>query len=281
MTSDINGTVVGLQGFAVSSAAPQDGYILVWDAADGYWKPQLPTKLNKQYFTANGTWTCPANVNSVLLIGCGGGGGGGGVSINNLQGCGGGGGALQSTCVVAVEGGTTYTITIGDGGTGGAGQYGADGNDTTFDALAAFCGAGGGARYTPEVGGIAVRMDYYGSGNPDTLVQQIAQGGSGGDPAGPSLIVPRAGNRNSVGGYVGGNPGTDNGNNGGGGGGGAGPQGNGGNGGNASTGTGGTGGNGLNAAANSGAGGGGAAAYGGVAGNNGGDGGSGYLYVIW
>jgi hypothetical protein len=77
--SDINGTVTGLQGNSVSSEEPTDGYVLTWNAMDGYWSPK-PTQLNQQttYFTSSGTWICPDNVTQVLLIGAGGGGGGGG-----------------------------------------------------------------------------------------------------------------------------------------------------------------------------------------------------------
>lgn len=35
-------TVVGIQGHHVSNHAPQDGYILIYDAADGYWLAQSP-----------------------------------------------------------------------------------------------------------------------------------------------------------------------------------------------------------------------------------------------
>lgn len=43
---DLSGThisqiVMGLQGRAVSSAAPTDGYVLTWDQADGYWHPAI------------------------------------------------------------------------------------------------------------------------------------------------------------------------------------------------------------------------------------------------
>jgi hypothetical protein len=62
MSSDISQTVIAIQGEAISSVAPQDGYILVWDAADGYWRPQpqqASKQLQTQTFTSNGTWTAP------------------------------------------------------------------------------------------------------------------------------------------------------------------------------------------------------------------------------
>lgn len=99
MTSDINGTVTGIQGNAVVSqtlGSSQDGYVLTWDNADGYIAakpiPQQSSGLRKDYFTSNGTWTAPAGVTNVLLIGCGGGGAGAGFGNNYYPGGGGAGG---------------------------------------------------------------------------------------------------------------------------------------------------------------------------------------------
>lgn len=97
MTSDINGTVIAIQGNAISSAAPTDGYVLTWDATDGYWVARLSAKstsLQSSYFTSSGTWTCPSGITSVLLVGCGAGGGGGGAcNGSNTGGNGGNGGS--------------------------------------------------------------------------------------------------------------------------------------------------------------------------------------------
>ena len=74
----------------------------------------------EQVFTSSGTWTAPAGVNAaqVILVG---GGGGGGQSSGNAAGGGGGGGAVV-TRNLAVTPGTTYNVTVGAGGQGGAGQ---------------------------------------------------------------------------------------------------------------------------------------------------------------
>lgn len=40
--SDVNGTVVGLQGRDVDSAAPSDGDVLTWDNGASKWTPQAP-----------------------------------------------------------------------------------------------------------------------------------------------------------------------------------------------------------------------------------------------
>lgn len=103
-----------------------------------------------QIFTADGTFTAPANCQGVFLIGCGGGGGGGtgagnGVSTNEYW-CGGGGGgaALASVMFVPVTPGANYAVAIGAVGTGAVGgtsfSPGTSGGDTTFGSLATFKG---------------------------------------------------------------------------------------------------------------------------------------------
>src|ERR1700733_3309513 len=114
MTSDINGTVIGIQGTPVSSVNPNDGYVLTYVAADSEWEPKsIPTSSgtlnNNAYFTSTGTWICPAGVNYVLCIGAGG-GGGGGAANNTVYGGGGGGGSVQQTSYVNVTPNTTYTV---------------------------------------------------------------------------------------------------------------------------------------------------------------------------
>jgi Glycine-rich domain len=118
------------------------------------------SKASTQTFLSNATWTAPAGVTSVTLYGIGGGGGGGGAgrpphttsTTTRGGGGGGGGGAVASYNIVSVVPGSSYTITIGAGGTtaagatsdNGNGTNGNDGADTTFGSLATFCGAGGG-----------------------------------------------------------------------------------------------------------------------------------------
>ncbi len=282
MTSDINGTVVAIQGNAVSSIAPTDGYVLVWDGADGYWIPQPPTGLRKAYFTSNGTWTAPAGITNILLVGCGGGGSGGSYTYpggGTAYGNGAGGGALQSTIYATVVPGTTYTITVGAGGAGTTNNSGNDGSNTTFGSLATFVGGGSGGVWQSINPGISVKDASW---LPQSFANNVApypQPAMGGCGLGTvSNNNAGIGQLNSINAYAGGSAGTTSGNYGGGGGGGAGPQGAGGSGGNGNNA--GVGGNGTAAAANTGAGGGGGG--GGTTGNpTSGAGGSGYLYVIW
>lgn len=109
---------------------------------------------------SNTTWTCPAGVTQVILIGCGGGGGGMGgakATVNSLAY--GGYGACVTQQVVTVVPNTTYSVTIGTGGSGGAGRastgggnIGNSGGYTVFGFLATFPGAFGGV--APGAGGL-------------------------------------------------------------------------------------------------------------------------------
>lgn len=99
--------------------------------------------LTSQTFTANGTWTKPAGVTQVLLIGSGGGGGGAGSASANAAVSGGQGGAY-GTILVDVSAVSTVSVTIGAGGAGGAIADGGNGGNTTFGALATFKGGAGG-----------------------------------------------------------------------------------------------------------------------------------------
>lgn len=69
--------------------------------------------------TGSGTWTTPQNVFSITIECWGGGGGGASGGGSNLQGNGGGGGGAYSQISIANPA-TSYTYSVGAGGTGGA-----------------------------------------------------------------------------------------------------------------------------------------------------------------
>lgn len=299
MTSDINGTVVAIQGNPVEAetlGANQDGYVLTWSNADTQIQAQPSVGLQSQIFTSNGTWTCPANVYNIWLTGWGGGGGGGGGYGNNSAAMGGSGGAgaLQTTLVCAVIPGNVYTITIGSGGSGGAGGkssgsdavVGSYGTDTTVGSIFTASGARGGnwsgittagwLAGVPQTGGDVGNSDF----SPQSAggISWFAGTGFSGYGSTTGLYSGNAFGNNK---YSGGdNAGGASSYGGCGGGGGGGPNGSGGNGATAGNNT--TGGTGSSCSANSGAGGGGG---GGTSSNNyggsGGNGGSGQLTIAW
>jgi hypothetical protein len=226
--------------------------------------------------TANGNWRCPSDVTTILATGFGGGGGGAGsLSAGNVSAGGGGGGAIQSTISITVTPGTLYAIVIGAGGAAVAvGNQGNPGTDTKFNGGGAgplsgqWSGASGG-NFGP--GGQCFLAN--GGTNLFTAITSVGFGSMASGGAG-TVGAPLAGQRNSVGGFVGGAAGAIVTNTGGGGGG-AGPEGAGGAGGTGSTTNGGTG---TGAANNTGAGGGGGGS-GTNASGGGGKGGSGKLYL--
>lgn len=81
------------------------------------------------------SWTAPADVTKIEITLCGGGGGGnGGEANDSRQGAGGSGSVFYD--VLTVVPGTSYTITIGAGGTAGtAGNLGGTGTTSTFGGL--------------------------------------------------------------------------------------------------------------------------------------------------
>lgn len=105
----------------------------------------------RQEFLSSGTFTVPSGVAVLSLTGCAGGGGGSnGISFGN-GGSGGGSGQGVINFPCPVTAGTTYTVTIGPGGS--AGVYGLQGGATSFGScLSPLAGGGGGNN--PVFGGI-------------------------------------------------------------------------------------------------------------------------------
>lgn len=105
-------------------------------------------RFSEAIFLTSGTWTCPAGVTKILVSAMGGGSGGnGGQNASSLSsgGSGGNGGnaVVLQTVILDVVPDTTYTITIGAGGTAGAasGGVGGAGGNTSFGALMTWYGA--------------------------------------------------------------------------------------------------------------------------------------------
>ena len=89
-------------------------------------------------FTGNGSIIVGTNPQTITYFAVGGGGGGG-----SYYGGGGGGGGVQQGTVTLTQG-TTYTVTIGQGGTGNLGGPVTNGGNTTFATITALGGGGGG-----------------------------------------------------------------------------------------------------------------------------------------
>jgi len=114
---------------------------------------------NMQVFTSSGTFTAPAGTTNYLVEIWGAGGGGG--FLNNAGpywGCGGGAGGYAKAFLQLTPG-TNYTVTVGQGGTGGNASTlpGGPGGQTVFDSFLTASGGGGGgmmnAQQTAGAGG--------------------------------------------------------------------------------------------------------------------------------
>lgn len=295
MTSDINGTVIAIQGNAVQAGtlnSVDDGYVLTWNNANNQWEAKAPVGLKSQTFTSSGTWVCPAGVTNVIIDGFGGGGGGGGGYGNQslaIAGSG-GGGSIRVVKAAVVIPGITYTITIGLGGSGGSGgktggsgpNIGNSGGDSIIDSsvpINIYRAGGGGYGYVATNNASHYTMGGLNTAdNGNTYTEDANYGfscrapGCGGQGAYinqyPGKGLPNEGK-------VGGNGGQHNTTDGAGGGGGAGPESGGATGGGGTT-------NGDDAPANSGAGGGGGGSTTTNAnGGSGGTGGSGQITIAW
>jgi hypothetical protein len=151
-----------------------------------------PVEIQLETFTVVQTtdWTAPAGVTSVDYLVVGGGGGGG----NGYDRGGGGGGAagMMLTGTLAVTPGVTYTVIVGDGGSGGADERvnnaGTDGEDSVFATITALGGIGGqGSRtFTPTARftGGAAQIGSTTSAQPGGGGGGAGSGGGGGGAAG-------------------------------------------------------------------------------------------------
>ena len=152
-------------------------------------------------YTTAGTyyWTAPCDVTSIQVECWGAGGGGGGASGNPSAGGGGSGGAYVKHTSIPVTPGTTYTITVGAGGTVSSSAAGNSGGVSWFSSAAtiqAVGGAGGGlassnsstasgaaAVTTGNVCSVAGSVNYYGGAG--------GTGGASGASGGGEVVQER------------------------------------------------------------------------------------------
>ncbi len=100
------------------------------------------------------TWQVPADIASVDITIVGGGGGGGGAASDGTGGGGGGGGGEKKALTASVTAGTSYLLTVGAKGTGGAvGFDGQDATDTSVGGLLTARGGKGGKAGLTNLGG--------------------------------------------------------------------------------------------------------------------------------
>ena len=120
-----------------------------------------------------GTWTAPAGTTSVevLVVAGGGGGGGGGGSSG-----GGGAGGLVYHATKAVTASSSYTLTVGAGGTCVSGGQGTNGTNSVFSDITAVGGGGAGGRGAPIPG---LSGGSGGGGGTDGGGGTVYPGGSG------------------------------------------------------------------------------------------------------
>jgi hypothetical protein len=141
-------------------------------------------------FTTTGstTWTAPATCQSPITYWIVGGGGGGGGAYDNAGGGGGGGGTAR-TGTYAVVPGTTYTIDVGAGGTGGDGRGsnntpppsgGSSQTDGTAGTSSSFDAGGGGPVAAGGGKGLKSRNNTAAGGGYGGVVSTGGYGGDGG-----------------------------------------------------------------------------------------------------
>lgn len=140
-----------------------------------------------QAFTSTGTWVAPSNCYSLSLFLVGGGGGGGGAKVasnNHVVSGGGGGGASVVKRTVSITPGTTYTFTIGAGGSGGsttaAGSVGSDSTMTGSGFTTITALGGGGGQTANRATGVYYAGTPRATGGGAYGVQDQVSGGGGG-----------------------------------------------------------------------------------------------------
>ena len=136
-----------------------------------------------EVFTTSSNWTKPSWAKTVKVVCVGGGGGGGGsFGVPSGQVTGGGGGAGGSVSMGEFDANllptSSISITVGAGGTGGAGQYsgGSTGGSSMFDTLLIAYGGEGGEAGTDMGGSLA----YVRGGRSGGTINYLNTGGGPG-----------------------------------------------------------------------------------------------------
>ena len=157
-TLTANNVILGNGTSAVAFVAPStSGNVLTsngttWTSASSYAGP------NSQLFTANGTFTVPANITRVRITVVAGGGGGGGCAgsaCGQTEGGMGGFGGSSIAYVTGLTPGGTISITVGAAGSAGSSASGAGGTGGTSSAASNASATGGGGGNYNQTGGAA------------------------------------------------------------------------------------------------------------------------------
>lgn len=151
-----------------------------------------------QTITANGTWTRPSGVTSIVVQIVGGGGGSGGCATtgsSSVSCSGGGGGGGYSQKLIDVSALASETVTIGSGGAGGTAgaTTGSTGGTTSFGALCTATGGSGGTGGVASFGGTAANGGDGGVGASGDVNLYGDDGGTGQVVQGQQAILANYG----------------------------------------------------------------------------------------